>query len=223
MLLKILELALAAGAMVYVMRQVRKPDRLSGRFFAAAMNFSHSALTDWGLTHVSIGDAFTILDVGCGGGRTIEKLAAIASNGKVFGVDYAAGSVAASRSRNAELIRAGRVKIEEASVSQLPFEADRFDLVTAVETQYYWPDLANDMREILRVLRSGGTLVVIAESYKGGATDALQGPVMRLLGTAHMDVREHRALFERAGYNDVEVFEEKKKGWICVTGMKPKV
>jgi len=43
-----------------------------------------------------------------------------------------------------------------------------FDLVTAIETQYYWPDLVNDMREILRVLAPGGTLVIIAESYKNG-------------------------------------------------------
>ena len=220
-LLKVLELALAVGAMVYLMRQVRKPDRWLGRLFAMLMNWSHSELTDWGLAHVLIGIDFAVLDVGCGGGRTIEKLAAIAANGKVCGVDYAAGSVATSRARNAQLIREGRVKIEQASVSRLPFGADEFDLVTAVETQYYWPDLADDMREILRVMKPGGTLVVIAESYKGGAHDWVQEPVMRLLGAPSMGVREHRELFEKAGYRDVEIFEERKKGWICVKGMKP--
>lgn len=56
-----------------------------------------------------------------------------------------------------------------------------FDLVTAVETQYYWPDLPGDRREILRVLKPGGTLVVIAESCRGGSTEVLQRPVMKLL------------------------------------------
>jgi len=86
------------------------------RLFTSVMNRSHSALTDWGLTHVRIERDFSILDVGCGGGRTIEKLAMLAADGKVRGVDYAAGSVAASRAKNADLVRAGRVAIEQASV-----------------------------------------------------------------------------------------------------------
>jgi ubiquinone/menaquinone biosynthesis C-methylase UbiE len=52
----------------------------------------------------------------------------------------------------------------------LPFPDGLFDLVTAVETHYFWPDLPADMREIQRVLRPGGTLVVLAEAYKGGST-----------------------------------------------------
>jgi len=53
------------------------------------MNASHSGLTDWGLRHVQIDKNSRILDVGCGGGRTIEKLAALASAGTVDGIDYA--------------------------------------------------------------------------------------------------------------------------------------
>jgi ubiquinone/menaquinone biosynthesis C-methylase UbiE len=68
--------------------------------------------------------------------------------------------------RNAGLIKQGRVQFHHASVSELPFADNQFDLVTAVETQYYWPDLPNDMREILRVLKPGGRLAVIAEYYK---------------------------------------------------------
>src|SRR5690242_1780648 len=104
--------------------QVRKPDRFAGRVIAALMNQSHSKLTDWGLSHVQIGDDFTVLDVGCGGGRTIEKLATAAARGHVSGVDYAGGSVAASRARNKNFLQSGRVDIQQASVSNLPFAAD---------------------------------------------------------------------------------------------------
>jgi ubiquinone/menaquinone biosynthesis C-methylase UbiE len=185
------------------------------------MNISHSGLTDWGLTHVSIEKRFTILDVGCGGGRTIQKLAAIATEGMLYGIDYAKGSVAASRGKNAQLIKAGRVEIQRASVSQLPFPDNKFDLVTAVETQYYWPDLVKDMREILRVLKPGGTLIIIAETYKDGRYDMLKGPVMKLLRSTSLSVDEHRELFSTAGYTDVQMFEERNKGWICGTGIKP--
>jgi ubiquinone/menaquinone biosynthesis C-methylase UbiE len=185
------------------------------------MNSSHSDLTDWGLTHVSIEKNFTILDVGCGGGRTIQKMAAIATEGKLFGIDYAKGSVAASTAKNARLIKAGRVEIQQGSVSELPFPDNKFDLVTAVETQYYWPDLVKDMREILRVLKPGGTLIVIAESYKGSKYDILHAPVMRLLRSTRMSIDGHKELFTTAGYIRVQVFEEQKKGWMCGTGIKP--
>jgi cyclopropane fatty-acyl-phospholipid synthase-like methyltransferase len=51
------------------------------------MNKSHSKLTDWGLGHVSIQSLHTILDIGCCGGRTVSKLAAIATQGRVVGVN----------------------------------------------------------------------------------------------------------------------------------------
>jgi ubiquinone/menaquinone biosynthesis C-methylase UbiE len=218
--LKIVKMVIVLGAAVYAVRQVRKPDRFAGRLFAMLMNKSHSKLTDWGLTHVFIEKHFTILDVGCGGGRAVEKMAALATNGKILGIDYASGSVATSRSRNKESIQSGRVAIRQASVSKLPFSVDTFDLATAIETQYYWPDLPNDMREILRVLKPGGMLAIIAETYKGGARDAVLGTAMKIFGSPSLGVEEHKELFAQAGYVNVEVFEEQKKGWICVTGRK---
>jgi SAM-dependent methyltransferase len=217
----IVRFALILGLAAYVLNQVRKPTRWVGRLFVWMMNASHSRLTDWGLQHAQVRENFTILDVGCGGGRTIQKLSSMAAHGKVLGVDYAKGSVAASQAKNAALVQAGRVGIARASVAQLPFPDSRFDLVTAVETQYYWPDLVKNMQEILRVLKPGGTLVVIAESYGQGKYNALQAPVMKLLGSKNLGIGEHRALFEAAGYNEVELFEEQRKGWFCGTGRKP--
>lgn len=211
----------ALGFAAYVLQQARKPDRLFGRTFARAMNKGHASMTDWGLGHVTIQRGFKVLDVGCGGGRTVEKLAGVAAEGVVYGIDYADGSIAVSRAHNAKLIEAARVVIQKASVSQLPFPDETFDLVTAIETQYYWPNLAEDMREILRVLKPGGRLVVIAEMYKGGRYDRLKWPCMWLLRSSHLSVSDHRELFASAGYGNVEIFEEGSKGWICATATRP--
>src|SRR6266849_5649722 len=107
------------AAVWYLLNQFRRPTRWFGRIIAWTMNHSHSAMTDWGLNHIEIAPRFTILDVGCGGGRTIEKLAADATDGLVCGIDHADGSVAASRQWNARLIAVGRVDIREACPSQL--------------------------------------------------------------------------------------------------------
>lgn len=203
---------------MYLARQVRKPNRWVGRPFLWLMNRSHSTLTDWGLQQVSIEKNFCILDIGCGGGRTVQKLAAVATEGHVCGVDYASGSVAVSSSKNAGLIKDGRVEIHQASVSALPFPDGMFDLALAVETQYYWPDLVNDMKEVRRVLKPGARLLVIAETYKGGRLDPLKAPAMKLLNSSHLSPTDHRELFLSAGYDDVQIIEEKKRGWLCAIG-----
>lgn len=187
------------------------------------MNSRHSKVTDWGLSNVAVRPQDIILDVGCGGGKTISKLAAIATEGKVYGVDYSDVSVAIARKVNTPWIKAGRVEIHEGSVSQLPFPASLFDLVTAVETHFWWTDLPAGMREIFRVLKPGGTLVIIAEVFKGAHTT-----MARLLekhaaktGMKFLTAGEHRDLYADAGYSDIQIVEQSEKGWICCTGKKP--
>lgn len=210
---------LFAGIAVY---QLRKPSRWLGRPFLFYMNLSHSALADWGIKHVPIEDDDTLLDVGCGGGGTVKKLAAIAPRGKVFGVDYARGSVAASRATNAKLMASGQVEIRQASVSQLPFADSTFDAVTAVETQYYWPNPVEDMMEIKRVLKPGGRLVVVAESYRRTKNaDVPEATAMSLLRARMLSVDDEERLFAAAGYIEIQTWEEPSRGWMCAAGRKP--
>src|SRR5262245_46459874 len=173
--------------------QCRKPRWWIGRFIVRGMNRSHSRLTDWGLTGVRIDKDFSILDVGCGGGRTIQKLAAIATDGKVCGVDYSPASVATARRTNARAVTDGRVGILQGSVSQLPFTPAIFDLVTAVETHYYWPNFVDDLREVRRVLKPGGLVVIVAEAYRrDGLGNAIERAVVRLVGGTCLSVDDHR-------------------------------
>jgi ubiquinone/menaquinone biosynthesis C-methylase UbiE len=205
--------------------QCQKPAGLLGRFVLWNMNSRHSKVTDWGLAHISIDNRDTILDAGCGGGRTVNKLAAIASQGKVYGVDFCGASVAFSRRINKQWIDSDRVEIREASVSQIPFSEHVFDLVVAVETHFWWPDLPSDMREVLRVLKPGGALIIIAEVYKGAntVTAKLAEKYALLSGMKLLTANEHRELFANAGYSDVQIIEEPRKGWICGIGKKPSV
>ena len=217
-----LRLVFLLVAVPLVILQVRKPSRGIGRLFLWSMNRTHSGLPDWGLTQVPIEKRATILDIGCGGGRTVQKMAAVATDGMVYGVDYSAESVAVSRATNAASIKAGRVDIRQASVARLPFGDDQFDLVTAVETHYYWPALRQNLGEVLRVLKPGATVIMIAESYKGGKYDRLHQIVMKPLGAAHLSATEFRDLFTATGYADVRTGEETKRGWLYAIGHKPR-
>ncbi|HKW63076.1 MAG TPA: class I SAM-dependent methyltransferase [Candidatus Acidoferrum sp.] len=202
--------------------QCQKPSGWMGRLTLWSMNARHSKLTDWGLQYVSVAQHYTALDVGCGGGRTISKLAAVATAGKVYGIDFSEASVAASKRTNARGMDEGRVDIQHASVSQLPFPDGMFDLVTGVETHFWWPDLPGAMREIFRVVKPGGKLILIAEIYKGAnkVSSKLIEKYAALAGMTLLSTEEHRELFANTGYSDVQVVTDVGKGWICATGKK---
>lgn len=116
----------------------------------------------------------------------------------------------------------GRVEIREAPVSQLPFSDNMFDLVTAVETHFWWPDIPEGMREVLRVLKPGGALLIVAEIYKGANTRTAKivEKYLTFSGMKLLSVDEHRELFANVGYSDVQVIVDSGKGWICGIGKK---
>ena len=186
------------------------------------MNSWHSKLTDWGLSQISIPTDGTILDVGCGGGRTIAKLAALGPEAKIFGIDYSDDSVAIARKTNAKLIQTGRVDIGSGTVSELPFPENTFDVVTAVETHFFWPDLPNDLREVMRVLKTGGRFMIIAEVYRGGMKMAgkLAEKYIHHSGMLLLTPDEHREYLVNAGFVEVQIGIRPEQGWIYATGRK---
>ncbi len=203
------------------LRNARKPAGRLGRFLIRAMNISHSRLTDWGLSHLCIAKQDTILDIGCGGGGTVHRLASIAALGKVYGIDFSDASVTVSRETNRQLVQMGRVEIRQSSVSCLPFSDGMFDLVTAVNTHNYWPDLLTDLQEILRVLKPGGKLIMIGSVYAGGKRDERNRRYAALIEITSPSLHELRETLLRAGYCEVQMFEEYNRSWMCAIGRKP--
>lgn len=207
-----------------LLSQAKTPTGRLGRLIARFMNIEHSILTDWALDHVSIGRNDTILDVGCGGGRTVGKLARMAPQGRISGVDISDESIAVARRANMQSIKTGQVEILQAAVSNLPFADNSFNLVTAVETYYFWPDLIGDMQEIARVLKPGGRLMIVAESYKGSKRAKQWENVMKVgtqeIGMTHLDEKEFRNAFAAAGFEKIKVETQPQHGWICSIGNK---
>ena len=217
----ILKLVLVILLVALMFRQVRKPSGWLGRRIVRAMNRTHATMTDWGLQQVTVPKTADILDIGCGGGSTVRKLALLAPEGKVTGLDYSAASVAVARETNFQDLAAGRVQIAQGSVHALPFRDSTFDIVTAVETHYYWPDLPSNMREILRVLKPGGIFVLIAETYRGGPFRLVYSIIMPMLRAAYLSDAQHRDLLTQAGFADVATIHRSGRNWICAIGHKP--
>ena len=204
--------------------QAKKPSGLLGLQIARLMNLAHNKLTNWGLSYLDIKEDDTILDIGCGGGKTVNKLAQLAGKGKVFGIDFSDVSVKLSSKLNRYYINLGKVDIQKASVSSLPFPDNFFDIVTAVETYFFWPSLEKDIKEVLRVIKPGGKLLIVSEAYKNSRNEKSINKWSTILNTKdlmqYQTKEEFRQTFINAGYKEVEIYEHITHGWICGIGTR---
>ena len=207
------------GLVEMIMKQARMPTGKFGSFWARLMNIGHSNVTRWGLSHISINKDDTILDIGCGGGKTINTLAKIATEGKVYGIDYSEISVAVSTNTNKRLIDKGQVKILHASVDSLPFSDDIFDLVIAVESYYFWPDLINNLKEIRRVLKTGGSLILVNEMYRDERFEKRNSNLARIGNFTYHLPEEYRAFLRDASYSSIKIEVLENKNWITAIGI----
>jgi ubiquinone/menaquinone biosynthesis C-methylase UbiE len=220
-LASVLSAAAGVGLAGWWVSHARRPRGIVGRMSIETMAATHTPLTDWALAQLAIASRRRCLDVGCGAGRAIEQIAASAPAARIDGVDYSPTSVAAARRRNAALVESGRVAIQVASVAALPFADATFDLVTAVETHYYWPDLRANLREVRRVLEPGGEVAIIAEAHRGGPFAWLYAIAMFLVRGALLTAAEHEAALRDAGFEQVSVTLGRNRTWILARGRRP--
>jgi len=212
------------GFLRYLVNQVRNPRGLFGKNIAKGMNRGHAMLAEWGLSIIKLNANMTILDVGCGGGANVNYFAKVVTDGKVIGVDYSVASVEVSKKMNREFINSGHVEIFHDSVSALPFNENNFDLVSGFEAYYFWPDLINDLKEIYRVLKNNGILLLVNEGYKCENENKRKiAEKWAKLGNFKIHTpEEYKDFLMKAGFSDIQIFEQKEQGWIASIAKKNK-
>ncbi len=187
--------------------QAKNPRGTIGSSMLCIMNAAHKKLTKWALQKVHIKTDAVILDIGCGGGKTIQTLSKQTPFGKIHGIDYSDQAVENSKKANMKDVKTEKVIIHQASVSSIPYHTDFFDLITAFQTHYFWPDVEHDIKEVFRVLKPNGSFLLVAETFK------IQ---------YHMDkfktTEELITLFYTTGFQSVKYYEE--RGCLCVIGNK---
>lgn len=195
-----------------------KPKGFWGKMMIRSMNKNHYGVTGWGLSHFDFNSSQIALDVGCGGGRTVNRISKMVK--KAYGLDYSELAVKKSKKYNKKEIKNNKVEIVQGSVSELPFPDDTFDIVTAVETFYFWPDKLNDLKEIKRTLKQGGTILMIFEMCKEETDPDKWKQVEELIGIKAPTEREIIDILTEAGYVNIKTDRVTENTWLVATAQK---
>lgn len=195
----------------------RKPGKgVTGKMMLRMMNIMHNKNAMWCLSNVEIEKTASILEIGCGGGKNISNLLQKAPDAKVYGVDYSQTSVKNSKKFNRKAVSEGKVEVVHGSVSSLPFEDEKFDLATAFETIYFWPDLVNDFKEVNRVLKSGGKFFICNEAAKPEGFEKWTDMIDMNIYTKD----QLKDVLTKAGFTDIIAREHENGEWLCVIAQK---
>ena len=198
----------------------RKPEGAAGEEMLSRMNESHYEVTGWALGLWEIQPEDRILDIGCGGGMTLNRMSAMSANGHLTGVDYSPVSVQESGKLNAQDIATGKMEVIEASVEAMPFAEDTFDKIITVESFYFWPSPLENLKEVRRVLKKGGIFHLVADIYGKEGLNEKQLSNIKEYQLFNPTKEEFEKLLTDAGFSNVVAHTKEGTDWICVEGMK---
>ena len=106
----------------------------------------------------------------------------------------------------------------------MPYPDQAFDLVVSMLVIH---EMAHPIRlavldEIKRVLKPGGQLLIVGAVYKTAKFERRNRRIVREGGMTYLSVQEFVDSFYAAGFTQASVYEERRKGWFCAVGIRPK-
>ena len=155
-------------------------------------------MRDQALEMLDIAEDDRVLDVGCGTGFATEGLLEHTEN--VHGLDQ---SVHQMEKAWDKLGKRDPVSFYRGDAERLPFKDDTFDVVWSSGSIEYWPDPVVALRDMRRVVKPGGQVLVVGPNYP-------KSSVMQKVADAIMlfyDAEEADRMFREAGYTDIHHYE----------------
>lgn len=162
-------------------RQFACPAGWLGRIAGWLMAWANRGLNTWAVELLDVEPADRLLDVGCGPGIGLDLAQRKAHHGVVTGVDASAVMVGQAARRNRTALREGRLRLLQAEAGHLPCADASFDKTVAVNSVQFWPDPVAGLREVRRVLRRHGLLVVVVQPRRLGTHAEVEEMRRRLL------------------------------------------
>jgi ubiquinone/menaquinone biosynthesis C-methylase UbiE len=146
-------------------RQLSNPQGLAGWTVGKLMTIANRQPTRIAIDALRLMLGDDVLDLGCGPGQAMAAMLPLVSpKGSVCGLDQSQTMVRQALRANSAGVRSGQVSVKQGIFEKLSFPANSFDKILASNVMYFWHDVPVVVRELRRVLRSGGLISIYLTS-----------------------------------------------------------
>ena len=156
-----------------LMRAFGRPQGILGRLGGVIMARMNADCGVWVTELLGVHPSDAVLEVGFGPGVIIQRLATLASSGRVAGIDQSHEMLKQAAARSAAEIRGQRVDLRCGSVEKLPFHDNTFDKVIAINSMQVWPDAKRGLQEVRRVMKPGARIALGFTVHSGQPNEGL--------------------------------------------------
>jgi SAM-dependent methyltransferase len=175
------------------------------------------------IDHLSLQPGETVVDLGSGAGIDVFLAAeSVGPSGQVIGVDMTPAMLARAR-RNAARAGVANAEFREGRLENLPVDSGSVDAITSNCVINLVPDKAVVFKEIARVLKPGGRLVISDIVLDKPLPPEIEKDVYAYVGCiAGASMREwYFAMLKDAGLGDIEVLKDVDYGAVVIEHARP--
>ena len=164
----------------------------------------HEAVFDRVLDVLGALDGERCLEVGCGGGRLLERV--LAAGARAAGVDHSPDMLDLTSKRNRGAVETGALELKLAEAEQLPWPDATFSALLSANTFFFIEQPERALAEFYRVLSPGGRIVIATVPGPLPAPSLRNWWVYVWGSQMHVyDDEQMRAMVEHAGFSGVAV------------------
>jgi arsenite methyltransferase len=180
--------------------QLGRPSGLAGLFMGRLLNRVNARVNATALDLLRLQPSDRVLDVGFGGGLLLRQALERIPLGVAAGIDVSAAMLRRARRVFRREIDMQRIELWMADVSAIPYPDCTFDKVASINTLHFWPDPPRALREVCRVMKPGGRVVL---GLRPG--DFLERVQFTKHGFTAFDDEQLITLLSDAGFCNVDV------------------
>lgn len=197
--------------------QVKFPDGDEGIKTLKRMNEAHNEGALWAISKINLDEnkQLNILDIGCGGGQNLLNLSIKFKNSTLFGIDYSPTSINLSAEICKNLVVNKRLYLSISDVHKTEFEDNKFDLITAFETLYFWEDLDTAFKEIKRILKKDGKFMIFLEGTTKETLEKWENLGDGIYLKNKLNPNEIKEILNKNGFENIEIYQKDESEKTC--------
>ena len=195
------------------MSQFAKPTGFFGKILAKGMARGHKEFYKNALKVINPKKDDKYLEIGFGSGIFIKKYMSHVS--KIAGIDYSEDMVKLASDINRKLVESGKAEFKQGYASSLPWADNEFTVVAAIEVFFFLNETEKTLKEIFRILKPGGRLIIEMAFNKDDGVDHKRH--IKKMNLKLYSGEEMKKLLKKTGFNDIAI-DYYKAFWIPIKG-----